>query len=56
MPRNTAVFQPTLKGTGVMRSDDITGDPRYGGTRVCGIAGHLRAQLSHRPVRDRRDK
>jgi two-component sensor histidine kinase/PAS domain-containing protein len=30
MPRNTAVFGPTFKGTGVIRSDDITKDPRYG--------------------------
>lgn len=30
MPRNTAVFEPTFKGTGVMRSDDILQDPRYG--------------------------
>ncbi len=30
MPRNTAVFGPTFKGEGVVRSDDITQDPRYG--------------------------
>jgi PAS domain S-box-containing protein len=30
MPRNTAVFGPTFEGQGVMRSDDITKDPRYG--------------------------
>ncbi|EJN15343.1 PAS domain S-box [Bradyrhizobium sp. YR681] len=30
MPRNTAVFEPTFKGTGVMRSEDILQDPRYG--------------------------
>jgi signal transduction histidine kinase len=30
MPRNTAVFGPTFHGTGVMRSADITSDPRYG--------------------------
>ena len=30
MPRNTAVFGPTFAGTGVVRSDDITADPRYG--------------------------
>jgi signal transduction histidine kinase/FixJ family two-component response regulator len=30
MPRNTAVFEPTFKGTGVVRSDDIRKDPRYG--------------------------
>jgi hypothetical protein len=30
MPRNTAVFAPTFRGEGVVRSDDITADPRYG--------------------------
>jgi PAS domain S-box-containing protein len=30
MPRNTAVFEPTFSGTGVVRSDDIRKDPRYG--------------------------
>jgi PAS domain S-box-containing protein len=30
MPRNTQVFEPTFKGTGVVRSGDITKDPRYG--------------------------
>jgi len=30
MPRNTAVFGPTFRGEGVVRSDDITKDPRYG--------------------------
>jgi PAS domain S-box-containing protein len=30
MPRNTAVFHPTFSGAGVVRSDDITKDPRYG--------------------------
>jgi PAS domain S-box-containing protein len=30
MPRNTAVFDPTFRGQGVVRSDDITQDPRYG--------------------------
>lgn len=30
MPRNTAVFAPTFKGEGIVRSDDITQDPRYG--------------------------
>ncbi len=30
MPRNTAVFEPTFLGTGVVRSDDILKDPRYG--------------------------
>jgi PAS domain S-box-containing protein len=30
MPRNTAVFGPTFRGEGMVRSDDITKDPRYG--------------------------
>ena len=30
MPRNTAIFEPTFAGTGVVRNDDITRDPRYG--------------------------
>jgi PAS domain S-box-containing protein len=30
MPRNTAVFDPTFKGTGTIRSDNITRDSRYG--------------------------
>jgi hypothetical protein len=30
MPRNTAVFAPTFNGEGIVRSHDITRDPRYG--------------------------
>jgi PAS domain S-box-containing protein len=30
MPRNTAVFEPTFRGRGPVRSDDILLDPRYG--------------------------
>jgi PAS domain S-box-containing protein len=30
MPRATAVFSPTFKGEGVVRSDNILQDPRYG--------------------------
>jgi signal transduction histidine kinase/FixJ family two-component response regulator len=30
MPRNTAVFDPTFRGLGMLRSDDIRRDPRYG--------------------------
>ncbi|MDB5446045.1 MAG: histidine kinase [Phenylobacterium sp.] len=30
MPRNTAVFAPTFSGEGILRSDDITQDARYG--------------------------
>jgi len=29
-PRNTDVFAPTFEGSAVVRSDDITKDPRYG--------------------------
>jgi PAS domain S-box-containing protein len=30
MPRNTEIFAPTFNGEGIVRSDDITQDPRYG--------------------------
>jgi signal transduction histidine kinase/PAS domain-containing protein len=30
MPRNTEIFAPTFVGSGILRSDDITKDPRYG--------------------------
>jgi PAS domain S-box-containing protein len=30
MPRKTALFAPTFDGEGIVRSDDITQDPRYG--------------------------
>jgi PAS domain S-box-containing protein len=30
MPRNTAVFEPTFRGEGPVRSDDILADPHYG--------------------------
>jgi PAS domain S-box-containing protein len=30
MPRNTAIFAPTFAGEGIVRSDDIRADPRYG--------------------------
>jgi len=30
MPRATAVFSPTFRGTGIVRSNDIRRDPRYG--------------------------
>jgi PAS domain S-box-containing protein len=30
MPRNTAIFEPTFRGRGPVRSDDILGDARYG--------------------------
>jgi PAS domain S-box-containing protein len=30
MPRNTAIFEPTFRGVGPVRSDDIRSDARYG--------------------------
>jgi PAS domain S-box-containing protein len=30
MPRNTGVFAPTFRGEGIVRSPDITKDPRFG--------------------------
>ena len=30
MPRNTAIFGPTFAGSGVVRLNDVTQDPRYG--------------------------
>jgi signal transduction histidine kinase/CheY-like chemotaxis protein len=43
MPRNTEVFAPTFNGEGVVRSADITADPRYGknAPRNGMPAGHL---------------
>jgi PAS domain S-box-containing protein len=43
MPRNTHVFGPTFRGEGVVRSDDITKDARYGkNPPFSGMpAGHL---------------
>ena len=43
MPRNTEVFEPTFKGTGIVRSADITKDARYGhNSPYHGMpAGHL---------------
>jgi len=46
MPRNTAVFDPTFRGAGVVRSDDITKDPRYGHN-----APHQGMPKGHLPVR-----
>ncbi len=45
MPRNTAVFEPTFRGTGPLRSDDITKDPRYGKN-----APHHGMPTGHLPV------
>ena len=42
MPRKTAIFAPTFDGTGIVRSDDITKDPRYGLGPTKGMPeGHL---------------
>jgi signal transduction histidine kinase len=46
MPRNTAIFSPTFRGEGVIRSDDITKDPRYGRN-----APHHGMPEGHLPVR-----
>jgi PAS domain S-box-containing protein len=45
MPRNTAVFHTTFSGEGVLRSDDITKDPRYGK-----MAPHFGMPKGHLPV------
>lgn len=45
-PRNTAVFAPTFGGQGMVRSDDITQDPRYGHN-----APHHGQPKGHLPVR-----
>ncbi len=46
MPRKTAVFAPTFNGVGVVRSDDITRDSRYGHE-----APHFGMPKGHLPVR-----
>ena len=46
MPRNTQVFAPTFSGEGIVRSDDITKDPRYGRN-----APHGGMPEGHLPVR-----
>src|ERR1700744_3283863 len=45
MPRNTAVFDHTFRGLGVVRSDDIKLDPRYGK-----LAPHHGMPKAHLPV------
>jgi PAS domain S-box-containing protein len=45
MPRNTAVFGPTFRGEGVVRSDNIREDPRYGHN-----APHRGMPAGHLPV------
>jgi signal transduction histidine kinase/PAS domain-containing protein len=46
MPRKTDVFGPTFRGEGVVRSDDITADPRYGHN-----APHMGMPEGHLPVK-----
>ncbi|MGI8907372.1 MAG: ATP-binding protein [Candidatus Sumerlaeaceae bacterium] len=46
LPRNTDVFNATFHGTGVVRSEDITKDPRYGK-----MAPHYGMPDGHLPVR-----
>lgn len=46
LPRETAVFAPTFQGTGIVRSDDITLDPRYGHN-----APHKGMPEGHLPVK-----
>ena len=46
MPRNTAVFEATFSGSSIVRSDDITKDPRYGKN-----APHHGMPKGHLPVR-----
>ena len=46
MPRNTAIFAPTFGGDGIVRSADITKDPRYGRN-----APHAGMPKGHLPVR-----
>src|SRR6185312_11240843 len=46
MPRNTAVFGPTFRGEGIVRSPDILADPRYGKS-----APYFGMPEGHLPVR-----
>ena len=46
LPRNTPIFSPTFKGEGVVRSNDILQDPRYGT-----MAPHHGMPAGHLPVR-----
>lgn len=46
LPRNTPVFNPTFRGEAVVRSADITKDPRYGT-----MAPHFGMPKGHLPVR-----
>jgi PAS domain S-box-containing protein len=46
MPRATALFGATFEGTGIVRSDDVTKDPRYGKNDP-----HYGMPKGHLPVR-----
>ena len=46
LPGSTPVFDPTFRGQSVVRSDDITGDERYGH-----VAPHFGLPAGHPPVR-----
>jgi PAS domain S-box-containing protein len=46
MPRSTDVFAPTFRGDGIVRSDDILADPRYGRNHP-----HNGMPKGHLPVR-----
>src|SRR5262249_30193451 len=46
LPRNTPIFEPTFRGTSVLRSPDITQDPRYGTMHP-----HRGMPRGHLPVR-----
>jgi len=46
LPRNTPVFNPTFHGEGVVRSPDITKDPRYGK-----LGPHYGMPKGHLPVK-----
>jgi len=45
MPRNTALFEPTFRGTGIVRSADIRADPSFGKN-----APHFGMPKGHLPV------
>lgn len=45
LPRNTAIFDPTFRGVGTIRSDDIRSDPRYGKS-----SPHFGMPKGHLPV------
>ncbi|RBP41511.1 PAS domain S-box-containing protein [Roseimicrobium gellanilyticum] len=46
IPRNTPIFEPTFRGTGVVRVPDVTLDPRYGK-----MPPHHGMPKGHLPVR-----